>query len=98
MQAGATEGFAPQVEGGVEQLQFALPVGHVHAEPFSGLAEAHAVLQVAGQEWRDMKRLGRRDMLVAFAAGREYVVVAFAPGVLVTSQSIAARRSSLSKQ
>ena len=33
VQAVAIEGFALQIERGVEQFQFALSVGHVHVEP-----------------------------------------------------------------
>src|SRR5450830_540462 len=80
VQAGAIKGFAVQAEGCVEDLEIALPVGHVHAESFGGRAEAHAVFQVPGQERRDMERLGHADVLVAVALGGQYVVVVLAPG------------------
>ena len=67
MQAGAIQGFALQVERGVEQFQFALPVSHVHAELFRGGAEAHAVFEIAGQKRRHVKGLGHGEMLMKVA-------------------------------
>eukprot|EP01132_Coremiostelium_polycephalum_P016763 gene16762-20127_t len=82
VQAGAVQGFALQAQGGVKDFQFALPVGHVHAEPGGGRAEAHAVFQVPGQERRDMKRLGHGEVLMLTGRqrlGRQHVVIALAP-------------------
>ncbi|MNG01387.1 hypothetical protein D3C84_843650 [compost metagenome] len=84
VQAGATQGFAFQVERGVEQLQFALPVGHVHAEFFRDRAEAHTVFEIAWQKRRHMKGLGHGEMLMEIAQvircpGRQHVVITLAP-------------------
>jgi len=68
-----------QVEGGVEQFQLALPVGHVHAESGLGWAEAHAVFQVPWQKGGNVKGFGHGDMLKTIALCREHVVIAFAP-------------------
>src|SRR5450830_555107 len=80
VQAGAIKDFAVQAEGCVEDLELALPVGHVHTESFGGRAEAHAVFQVPGQERRDMEGLGHADVLVAVTLGGQHVVVVLAPG------------------
>ena len=80
MQAAAVERLALQAKAGVEQLVRALPVGHVYTQAFAGLAEAHVVFKVAGQEWRDMKGLGHGDMLLPRTAGRQHIVVTLVPG------------------
>ncbi|MNG40359.1 hypothetical protein D3C84_1289100 [compost metagenome] len=46
VQAGAIKGFAFEPERGIEKFFFALPVGHVHTDPFRDRAEAHAVLDI----------------------------------------------------
>src|SRR5690606_15309861 len=86
MQAGAVERLAAQAEAGLEELFFALPVGHVNAQALAGRGEAHAVFQVAGQERRDVEALWHAMAQLAGAgagagagADRQYVVVTLAP-------------------
>jgi len=80
MHGAAAKRLAFQAEGGVEQLQFALPVLHVHADAPARRVEAHAVLQGLRQERRDVEGLGHAAAQIAVAVGRQYVVITLTPG------------------
>jgi len=69
MQAALVQWLAAQAEAGIEQLERALPVGHVNAQALARWAEVHVVIHLAGQVGRDMETLRHREELRADALG-----------------------------